>query len=489
MRLSQLLQQAGLTPAELSGDADVSDVAIDSRACRAGSCFVAVRGWARDGHEFIEAAIEGGAAAVACEDPSRVPEGVPHAIVADSRSACGKLAQAILGWPSRKLTCVGITGTNGKTTVAHLVRAILEGAGHRVGLLGTIRYDTGARVRPAGTTTPDPVSLAELCDEMVRTGRTHLVMEASSHALHQDRTAGVGFDVGVFTNLSGDHLDYHETMENYLGAKRLLFERLSPRAAAVINRDDPAGEAIAQATPAEISWYGLNPLSQVRGRVHGMDATGSKLDLVTPLGEVRVVTPLIGRHNVYNALAASGASLALGVGLETIADSLANVSCVAGRLERVHNDAGFDVFVDYAHTDDALRNVLRSLRPVTRGRLIVVFGCGGDRDRTKRPRMAQVAEDLADRLVITSDNPRSEDPRVIIGEIVGGLDSDGRTRSDVLVDRGQAIAHAVAMAEDGDVVLIAGKGHETYQVVGDEWSDFDDVAVASEALQQREERA
>ena len=486
MRFSDLLVTAGLTPRRVEGDADVTEIVADSRRCRAGSCFVAVRGTAEDGHVYIPAAVAAGAAAVVCEAAGAIPQGTAWAEVADTREAAGRLAQAVRGFPARKLTCVGITGTNGKSTVAHLIRAILVAAGHRPALLGTIRYETRQRSVPAGTTTPDPIMLAELTEETVAAGGTHLVMEASSHALDQRRTAGLEFHVAVFTNLSGDHLDYHGTMQRYLAAKRRLFEELSPDAAAVINRDDPAAEQIARATAARLRWYGLSPAADLWARIDRIDSTGTDFTFQGPAGEVSTRTPLIGRHNVFNCLAAAGACLEMGVELTVAAEAIARVQRVAGRLERVAAPAPFQVFVDYAHTDDALTNVLSSLRPVTPGRVIVVFGCGGDRDRTKRPRMARVAEEHADVVVITSDNPRSERPEAIIEQIVGGLSDTGRSRAIVEPDRRAAIALAIGQARGGDVVLIAGKGHEDYQIIGDRRIHFDDVEVASEVMRELE---
>ncbi len=486
MLFSELLSAAGLE-ARRRGEAEVTSVVCDSRLCRDGSCFVAVRGAEDDGHRYVAAATDAGASAVVYTDASAAPRGVASAQVEDSRAAAGPLAQAMLAGPGQKLTCVGITGTNGKTTVAHLVHSVLSQAGYRPGILGTITYRTGVRELPAGVTTPDPVALAEMTGEMVSAGMTHLVMEVSSHALDQRRTAGIEFDAAVFTNLSGDHLDYHKTMDAYAAAKRRLFERGSLRAGgtAVINRDDPRGESFARATEGEVIWYGLSPAADVHGKIRSIDSSGSRFCVMHGGAGEEVATPLIGRHNVYNCLAVSAACLSLGIDLRTVAGGLASVKRVQGRLEPVDPGAPYGVFVDYAHTDDALQNVLGSLQPLTSGRLIVVFGCGGDRDRTKRPRMARIAERFADRIVITSDNPRTERPDEIIDQILAGLSEPGRAKTDVCPDRRRAIERAVAQAEAGDVVLIAGKGHETYQVVGTEKIPFDDVSVARGAMHTR----
>jgi UDP-N-acetylmuramyl-tripeptide synthetase len=325
-----------------------------------------------------------------------------------------------------------------------------------------------------------------MTDEMLRAGMTHLVMEVSSHALHQHRTDGIDFAVGVFTNLSGDHLDYHATMEAYFAAKRRLFEGLGGAATAVLNRDDPWSEALAAATQAEPLWYGLSPAADLWARIDRIDTDGTRFRLVRGDEEAAAFTRLIGRHNVMNCLAAACACTALGVELAAVARALGEVARVAGRLERVRVEAPYDVFVDYAHTDDALENVLSALQPIKRGRLILAFGCGGDRDRTKRPRMARVAEGLADRIVVTSDNPRSERPEAIIEEIVAGFTRHGRGKTDVRPDRREAIELAVAQAKAGDLVLIAGKGHENYQDAGGRRVHFDDVEVAADAVRRRE---
>jgi len=486
MLLSQLLASAGLSAAARNGDAEIADVQLDSRRCGAGSCFVALPGRRDDGHKYVGQAIAAGASAVLCQDASAVGQPVAFAVVSDTHAAVGPLAQAIHGWPARRLICIGVTGTNGKTTVAHMARSILDAAGHKSALLGTISYETGRRSSPAVTTTPDPVGLAEMTAEMVEAGRTHLVMEVSSHALDQGRTAGIDFAVAVYTNLSGDHLDYHGDMDNYLAAKLRLFQRLGPEARAIINRDDEYAEAFARATKAQVTWYGLSDAADVKAKIESIGAAGSRFTLSCGRQEVCVATPMIGRHNVQNCLAAAGACTAVGVNLPTVAAALSRLEAVPGRLQPVPAEAPFRAFVDYAHTDDALQNVLSSLKPIVEGRIIVVFGCGGDRDRSKRPRMARVAEELADRIVITSDNPRSEDPSLIIDQIVAGLSSAGRQKADVEPDRRAAIAMAVAQARPGDVVLIAGKGHETYQVVGEERLDFDDVKAAQEIIRRRE---
>lgn len=485
MLLSKLLESAGVAVRQRAGDTEVTEVVADSRRCRGGSCFVAVRGAKQDAHRFIPAAVLSGCSAVVCEDASAIPSGTPVAVVDNSRVAVARLAQAVRGWPARRLTCIGVTGTNGKSTTTCLIRDILQAADFCPGLLGTLTYETGGRIVEADQTTPDPLTLADMTAEMVAAGMTHLVMEASSHALHQDRCAGLEFRVGVFTNLTGDHLDYHGTMAEYLRVKRRLFEGMTAGATAVLNLDDPASQSLveaARAGGARVIFYGLDERAEFFGRVTRADAAGTAFDLVTPGRTVPIRTPLIGRHNVSNCLAAAGACAALGIDLEKIASVLGGVKVVPGRLERVPAAAPFSVFVDYAHTDDAMQNVLTALRPVTKRKLTIVFGCGGDRDRTKRPRMAQVAERLADEVIVTSDNPRTEQPEAIIEEILTGFSPAGRKRIHVQADRRKAIERAIGMSDAGDIVLIAGKGHEKYQIVGATKHHFDDVEVAQQMM-------
>ncbi len=505
----------------LRGSAQVTDVVCDSRSAKAGACFVAVAGVAPDGgtgapdrseakirmdsgvsvapiagvapcapapgvpidgHQFIPAAVKAGCCAVICENPALVPGGVAMAVVKNTRQAAGLLAQSIRGWPARKLTTIGITGTNGKSTSTYLVRAVLEAAGYKPGLIGTIGYDTGKRSLEAANTTPGPVELAQITEEMVAAGKTHLVMEVSSHALDQERVAGLEFKVGVFTNLTGDHLDYHKTMERYLLAKQRLFEQLPQSGFAILNHDDVACGQLSRATKAGVITYGLKAGATLGAKIVGSDSDGTVMEMMWQGKSYRVCTPLIGRHNVCNSLCAAAACLGLGLGPQLVASALGNVTRVPGRLERVDVAAPYKVFVDYAHTDDALANVLQAMRKVTAGRLIVLFGCGGDRDRTKRPRMAKIAQELADAVVVTSDNPRTEEPQSIIDEILTGFGGDGAPKVTVEPDRRAAIGLAISMARKDDLVLLAGKGHENYQIIGKTKHHFDDVEVAKEAM-------
>ena len=502
MLFSELLRSAGLAAVPSGGDPEINDVQFHPRSCGKGSCFVAMRGPTDDGHRHIPEAAAAGASAVVCRSiDGSAPPGA-YVVVEDTRLALGRLAQALRGWPARKLKCAAVTGTNGKTTVTYMLRAVLERAGFKPGLLGTVSYQTGQASQPAVTTTPDPVTLADLMARMVAAGGTHLVMEASSHALDQQRTAGLDFDAAVYTNLTGDHLDYHGDMEAYLAAKLRLFEAIGPSSSAVINGDDPYADRVAEATRARVIRYGLDsdagvPSRQadVRARVSSVDASGSRFAVLAFGHEVLVSTPVIGRHNVLNCLAAAGAAIAMGVDLAAVSSALGDLEQVPGRLERVRARLfgrgapdGPGVFVDYAHTDDALQNVLLAIRPLAAGRVTLVFGCGGDRDATKRPRMAAVAERLADSIVVTSDNPRSEDPQEIIRQILSGLGPAGAAKTAVQIDRRLAIEQAISQADPADVVLIAGKGHEKYQIIAGRQLPFDDVEVAAGVLLAREAR-
>ncbi len=482
--LPELFARAGVC-AVGGGDipsATITSLTDDSRSVRPGACFVAVRGAGRDGHDFVPAAVTSGAAAIVVERDGPTPQGVALVRVADTRVALAKLAAAFyLGDDAGSPLCmVGVTGTNGKTTVAWLLRSILRAAGRSPAMLGTVEYDLLGERRPAPLTTPGSIELCRHLATAREAGATHAVLEVSSHALDQYRCDGLRFAAGVFTNLTGDHLDYHRTMDAYFAAKRRLFEMLDPSAVAVVNLDDPMGELLLGSTTAPVVTYGIeSPTADVRASIRGMDRRGTYFVLHGRTMELPVHTRLIGPHNVLNALAAAATAEAIGVSAEAIRGGLESVSGVPGRLERAEPPGWpYSVFVDYAHTDDALANVLRALRPLTAGELRCVFGCGGDRDRTKRPRMAATVGELSDVAYVTSDNPRTEDPHAIIDEILHGFSPSDECSIVVDVDRKRAIESALAEAEPGDTVLIAGKGHETYQLVGDRVLPFDDVEVA-----------
>ena len=463
-------------------------VCADSRQVRPGDIFVAVRGPSLDGHEYIAQAIAAGARIVVAEREVSVPQGVTLVKAADTTGLAGELAQLRQGNPAEKMSVLGVTGTKGKTTVAYLTRAILAAGGYRCGMIGTIEYDLGLEKRPADNTTPGAMQLAEMMGAMAAAGLPALVMECSSHGLDQGRTSGIRFRAAAFTNLTGDHLDYHKDQESYFRAKSLLFSGLNRGATAVVNADDPAGARLTKLTAATVWQYGLERRCEISAAVHDLDLRGGEFTLSLLGRSLRVRTPLAGRHNISNCLAAAGLAHAAGMSLDTIARGIETFGGVPGRLERVDAGREFTVLVDYAHTDDSLRATLATIRDLRPRRIIVVFGCGGDRDRTKRPRMAAVTEKLADRIIVTNDNPRTEDPAAIIAEIRAGFSPAGRERVIEEPDRRAAIERAISEAAGGDVVLIAGKGHEDYQIIGKEKVHFDDRETAREILSRNQPR-
>lgn len=494
MVLPDLLKQAGLETAEPVPRTFVRGVADDSRDACSYGVFVAVAGHEADGHNYIDDALARGVSAVVVERPVESVSGAAVVRVPDTRVAAARLASSFYGIDELQaegtLRVVAVTGTNGKSTFCYLTRSVARAAECPCALLGTIEYDLLGRRIPARVTTPGPVELARYACEAATAGAKMLVLEASSHALHQRRTDGLHVNVAVFTNLSGDHQDYHGSLEEYLAAKKLLFDRLDADATAVLNLDDPASEQIAADSRARRLTYGLNQLADVRAKITEMTAVGSRFELITPDGTAEVRSLLVGRHNVMNSLAAASTGLAMGFDLESIARGLSEVPSVAGRLESVVADDSNSrptVLVDYAHTDDALLNVLSSLAPLKQGQLIVVFGCGGDRDRSKRPRMARAAAAHADRIVVTSDNPRTESPEAIIEEILAGFEPKDMQKVTIEPDRKRAIERAIRRAEPDDIVLIAGKGHETYQILGKQRVPFDDRQVALACLTARDE--
>jgi UDP-N-acetylmuramoyl-L-alanyl-D-glutamate--2,6-diaminopimelate ligase len=466
MRLAELLDGVAAGMPEVVTDLDVGEVREDSRAVQPGDLFVAVKGQTVDGHRYLEQAAKQGAAAVVVEEDVSCETTVIR--VASTRAALARIAANRYGRPAEKLKLVGVTGTNGKTTTAFLSEALTGG-----GVIGTVVYRYKEWVKPAPFTTPGPLELHATFAEMLALGCTHVSMECSSHALELGRLDGVRFDVAAFTNLTQDHLDFHGTMEKYRDAKALLFTQ-HLRGAAVVNLQSEYGPWFAQLAPNTI---GVGRDVRVVEVTHSLDGIDARV--ATPVGEVRLKSPLIGAFNLENLMVGVGIGVGLGMDAETIGARLSSVRGVPGRLERVPA-AGFGVFVDYAHTPDALERVMAAVRPLTTGRLIVVFGCGGDRDRTKRPKMGRAVAEMADLPIVTSDNPRTEEPNSIIEMIVAGM-----TRPAFLVeaDRHKAIVAAMTEARPGDAVVIAGKGHEDYQIVGKTKHHFDDREEARAALQ------
>jgi UDP-N-acetylmuramoyl-L-alanyl-D-glutamate--2,6-diaminopimelate ligase len=489
MTFQQLLDGAEILAH--SGDPGVSGVEYDSTRIKPGAVFVAMQGESSDGNRFIDQAIDSGAVAVVTDSPSEKPrEGVAWALVPHGRRALARLSANFYKKPAERIAVTGITGTNGKSTTAFLLESILKAAGRKSALVGTIEYHIAEKVLPAPHTTPEALELNRILNEALGQGATEAVTEVSSHALAQERVFGVPFDVAVFTNLTRDHLDYHKTMEEYFVAKRTLFAGCgtdAPRLA-VTNLDDEYGAKLADFSrkrSSQVLKYGWE-----RGDFHAQKIDiaprGTRFDLMTPIGKIPVFSPLIGRVNVYNILAAAAAAYARGCESEAIAQGIENLGFVPGRFQRVDCGQPFTVVVDYAHTDDALRNLTALAREfVSRagatGRVITVFGCGGDRDRVKRPLMGEAAGRGSDFVVLTSDNPRSEDPRAIINDALVGLQRSGMKYT-VESDRRKAITLAIRQARPGDIVLLAGKGHEKAQITREGSHPFDDVEVAREAL-------
>src|SRR6267378_6353996 len=485
----QLKTLAGAIPVrQVIGPLDraVESIAYDSRRVQRNGLFVALRGEKNDGHEFIGQAIENGASVIVAEREEKNPRAT-CLLVENTRTALADLAATFYGLPARRLKMAAVTGTNGKTTTTFLIKHICEKAGLRCGLIGTVQYEIGERVIPATRTTPEALDVQELLAQIVNAGCRAAAMEVSSHALAQERTRGIEWDVAVFTNLTQDHLDYHGTMKNYFEAKAKLFEQLAQqqkkkKPVAVINIDDRYGQQLLKRIHKKVSvvTFGMGASADFRASNYRMEFAGTSYQLDARGKSYLVRVPLIGRFNVANSLAALAAATALGVGLREAVLSLAKSPQVPGRLEIVPAKRQFQVFVDYAHTPDALLNVLKTLRELSPRRLIVVFGCGGDRDKQKRPLMARVADENADFSIITSDNPRKEDPDAIIADAEKGFRSD---RYEKITDRAQAIARAVELAQPRDIVLIAGKGHEAYQEFADHTVPFEDIQVARRALE------
>jgi len=506
MKLSELLTTALRAALPLHcPDSEVVAISQDSRTVTAGSLFVAVRGFNSDGHRFIPQALRQGAVAVIAEEQPDAAGAAAVIVVPDSRAALARLATVFYNRPSERLKLIGITGTKGKTTTSYLVRSIIEAAGHRTGLIGTIDYRVGNKVYPAPNTTPESLDLQRFLAEMVDARVGYCVMEVSSHALALGRTDGCVFEAALFTNLAQDHLDFHQDMSSYFQAKLKLFTDLAADKTAVVNYDEAVSPEIIKRTKAKVYTYGMTAPADIHpAKAIGHGISGLSFSVRTPLGAIAVDSPLIGKHNVYNILAAIGAGLSLGFGAEAISRGIAAMKAVPGRMEKVDAGQCFGVIVDYAHTEDSLAKLLDAVREITTGRVITLFGCGGDRDRTKRPAMGAVAVNRSDCAIVTTDNPRTEDPQAIISEIESGMSSSGirvaspadarrtlpgKTPYLVISDRADAINAAIGLAGPGDVVVLAGKGHEDYQIIGNSKYHFDDREIAREAIGKRKKRA
>ena len=479
MKLNELLKN--ITPIKIIGndDVEITGVNIDSRRIKTGHLFVAMKGTQVDGHQFIGKAIELGAISVLCEDlPEVLQEGITYVQVESTEDAVGKVATLFYGDPSHKLKLVGVTGTNGKTTIATLLYNMFRKFGHKVGLLSTVcNYINDVEV-PADHTTPDPIELNELLAKMVEAGCEYAFMECSSHAIHQKRIGGLKFAGGLFTNLTRDHLDYHKTFENYRNAKKAFFDGLPKDAFAITNADDKNGMIMVQNTKATVKTYSIRTLADFRARILECHFEGMYLEI----DGREVGVQFIGKFNVSNLLAVYGAAIMLGEKPEDVLLVLSTLHSVNGRLEPIHSPEGFTAIVDYAHTPDALANVLNAIHEVLdgKGHVITVCGAGGNRDKGKRPLMAQEAVRQSDKVIITSDNPRFEEPQDIINDMLAGLNEQQMRKVISIVDRKEAIRTACMMAQKGDVVLVAGKGHETYQEIKGVKHHFDDKEVLHE---------
>ena len=479
MKLNEVLKN--ITPIKIVGNdnVEITGVNIDSRRIKAGHLFVAIRGTQVDGHQFIDKAIELGADAVLCEElPEKLSGHVTYVQVESTEDAVGKVATLFYGNPSHKLKLVGVTGTNGKTTIATLLYNMFRKFGHKVGLLSTVcNYIDDVEV-PADHTTPDPIELNELLAKMVEAGCEYAFMECSSHAIHQKRIGGLKFAGGLFTNLTRDHLDYHKTFENYRNAKKAFFDGLPKDAFAITNADDKNGMIMVQNTKATVKTYSIRSMADFRARILECHFEGMYLEI----DGREVGVQFIGKFNVSNLLAVYGAAIMLGKKPEDILLVLSTLHSVSGRLEPIHSPEGFTAIVDYAHTPDALANVLNAIHEVLdgKGHVITVCGAGGNRDKGKRPLMAQEAVRQSDKVIITSDNPRFEDPQEIINEMLAGLNEQQMRKVISIVDRKEAIRTACMMAQKGDVVLVAGKGHENYQEIKGVKHHFDDKEVLHE---------
>lgn len=496
MRLSELLRE--VSGVRFLGDAPVTGISYDSRRVRPGHVFVAVKGEQTDGHKFIGQAVQNGASAVIVEDESAVEPGKGYAIavVSDSRTALAAAGKAFFGDPSRELLTVGITGTKGKTTVCHLVKSVLDACGERTGLIGTVHNIVGDEVRPVTHTTPESSDLQSLFRDMLLAGCTAATMEVSSHALSLGRVKYVKFDSAVITNIGRDHLDYHGTVERYMAAKARLFEELGLSGektrglhpVSVLNADDGAYEYFRGKVRTSLVTYGMSPEADVRCLDLVSDREGSSFVLALGDWKRRTRLGLPGRFNVMNALAAAAVSYGFEMDKEAIVHGLETCPLVRGRVQTVPEAEEFSIWVDYAHTPESLRGVLETAREMTQGRVIAVFGCGGDRDKGKRPIMGQIAAELCDLTILTNDNPRTEDPEAILDQIEDGFLSVPGDHSHLrLSDRREAIREAVGRADKGDIVVLSGKGHETYQIIGDRTNHFDDVEVARKAVLERKE--
>jgi len=489
MKLKQILEGVNITQLDGNLDQEIQGLSYSSKTTQQGYLFAALKGEKTNGLRFIPEALQKGALAILSEEPKPQDFSGIWIQTSDAREALALCSANFYSHPSRKLKVVGITGTKGKTTLTYLLEAILKKARFLPGIIGTISYRLPIKKISAERTTPEAPDLHRMLSDMLSQGATHCLIEVSSHALELKRVNGIEFDVVVFTNLSGEHLDYHHSMENYFEAKKkLFFLHQDRKTMAVINSDDPWGKKLIPEIPMDIITYGFDPPAIIRGDLYKLREGGVELVVRLPAGTLPLTSQLLGKHNIYNMLAAVAVSLTLNIPHLEIKEGIASLQGVPGRFEEIKNSFGLHIFVDYAHTDDALRNLLETVREQDPNRVLLVFGAGGDRDKTKRARMGQVAASLADWTILTSDNPRSEDPLAIISDIEKGFENSGEKKYEIEPDRRKAIRKALHIGKEGAYILVAGKGHEDYQVIGDKILPFKDAEVIREILQEMGER-
>ncbi|MDD5711294.1 MAG: UDP-N-acetylmuramoyl-L-alanyl-D-glutamate--2,6-diaminopimelate ligase [Smithellaceae bacterium] len=504
MKLTNLTRGVDVARIKGSPEGDVSSICYESGRCTTDALFIAIAGLKADGHDYIAAAIKAGARFIVHEKDFEPPAGVTAIQVRDSRRALGILGKNFYGDPSAEVTLIGVVGTNGKTTITYLLESILSAAGYRVGVIGTVNYRFRGKTMPAPNTTPESIEMQRILLEMVDAGVSHVIAEVSSHAIDLHRIDDCSFELGIFTNLSQDHLDYHVTMENYFAAKKRFFTEVLPEGAKgqfpmIINGDDPWGKRILKelAGLSALS-YGVEPACDIKAHPYHLSMEGIEATITGGGRSFKISSQLIGKYNLYNILAAVGAAISLEIPKEAIIAGLKELRNVPGRIEKVSSLGEPQVFVDYAHTEDALYRVLQNLAAFKKGRLITVFGCGGDRDRGKRPLMGKAAVRQSDLAIVTSDNPRTEDPMAIIAQIEAGIQEERAEKLSpqnlglpsahgytVIPDRKEAIEAAVSVADADDIVLIAGKGHEDYQIIGTTRFPFDDRLIATQALKKK----
>ena len=478
MQLTNLLNEVNIIEKSGNLDIEITSIEYDSRKVKEGSVFVAIEGFSTDGHKYIESAIKNGAKAVVMQKKCECS--VPYIVAQDTRKALSSMANAFYDYPTKKLNLIGVTGTNGKTTVTYLVKSVLEYAGHKVGLIGTNQNMIGDKVLETERTTPESLELCQLFNDMVNEGCTYAIMEVSSHSLALDRVYGFEFLLGAFTNLTQDHLDFHKTMDEYAKAKSILFSMCKK---GIVNADDAWVDKIIENATSKIIKYSVKKKSTVHAQSIKYNSRGVTFDVDTPFGKEKIRLDIPGEFSVYNALCAIGICQGIGIGISDIAKALLLAKGVKGRAEVVNIPTNYTVMIDYAHTPDGLENIISTVKGFAKGRVVTVFGCGGDRDNTKRPKMGKIAGDLSDFCVVTSDNPRSENPDKIIEDILEGM-KDVKAPYVTIPSRYDAIKYAMENAKEGDVIILAGKGHETYQILNTGTIEFDERKIVKEILSQ-----